>query len=392
MPDHWQATTLGGVARVVSDRVDPTSLDNEVYVGLEHLETNARRLSMWGSSSDVSSATTPFRAGDTLFGRLRPYLRKGCIAPFAGVCSPEILVIRRESGIDPQFLGLVVLSDAVFAKCDQVSAGSRMPRTSAEDLMALPVNIPPHAEQRRIVDLVGSIDSYIDSLQRQAEATRAARSALLAELLSNSGDDWQSTTLGESVQLNPESIRGYDSSFEFRYIDIGSVSEDFGINEEGLERHVVQSAPSRAQRIVRFCDVLVSTVRPNLRAFATVPASLDGEVASTGFVVLRAGQQVEPGYVWALVRTDAFVRHLVDRATGSSYPAVRASDVGSFPFEIPPIAEQRRIVDLIGSIDKQVASLETQAKSAQLFRGGVVSELLSGERLLDESYDVAFSS
>ncbi len=390
MPNHWQLTTLGEAADVEMGQSPPGDTYNSNGDGLPFLQGSAEFGERFPSPDRWCSAPTRVAEPGDLLVSVRAPVGDTNFADSRLAIGRGLARVRTTSVASSDFLRLVIQSEV--GRLNQNAGGGMFASITARNLRGFRVALPPIPEQRRIVDLIGSIDSYIDSLQSQAKATRAVRSALLAELLSNSGDDWESTTLGESVQLNPESIRGYDSSFEFRYIDIGSVSEDSGINEGELEQHVVQSAPSRAQRIVRFGDVLVSTVRPNLRAFATVPASLDGEVASTGFVVLRAGQQVEPGFVWALVRTDAFVRHLVDRATGSSYPAVRASDVGSFPFEIPPIAEQRRIVDLIGSIDKQVASLETQAKSAQLFRGGVVSELLSGERLLDESYDVAFSS
>jgi len=202
-------------------------------------------------------------------------------------------------------------------------------------------------------------------------------------------DHWQDTTLGEIIALNPESIRGRDANFEFRYVDIGSVSASLGIDIRALESHELSDAPSRAQRVIRRSDVLVSTVRPNLRAFAQVPPELDGEVASTGFAVLRAGDQVDAGFIWVLVRSEDFVRHLVERATGSNYPAVKAADVGSFPMVLPPLGEQRRIVDLVGSFDEQVSCLESQVESVRSFRSGVLSELLSGERLLDELYDVA---
>jgi len=182
--DDWQETTLGGIAEVVSERVDPTTLSDAVYVGLEHLETDSRTLSAWGTSSDVSSSTTPFVEGDTLFGRLRPYLRKGCVAPFSGVCTPEILVVRSGASVDSRFLGLLVLNDAVFDECNRLSAGSRMPRTSATDLKGLSVSVPPFTEQRRIVDLVGSFDEQISSLESQVDSVRALRSGVLSELLS----------------------------------------------------------------------------------------------------------------------------------------------------------------------------------------------------------------
>ena len=56
---------------------------------------------------------------------------------------------------------------------------------------------------------------------------------------------------------------------------------------------------------------------------------------------------------------------------------------------VPPIEEQKRIVDLIGSFDEQISALERQVDAARGTRSGVLAELLSGDRLLDESYDKA---
>jgi len=390
MPDHWQATSLGEVARVVSERVDPTSLDSEVYVGLEHLGSNDRKLSMWGSTSDVSSSTTPFLAGDTLFGRLRPYLRKGCIAPFAGVCSPEILVIRRESGIDPQFLGLVILSDAVFAKCDQLSAGSRMPRTSAKDLMALSVQIPPPAEQQRIVDVVGSIDSCIDSLRTQVEATHAARSALLADLLSSPGDDWRLSTLGEVAQVvaggtprtgNPAYWNG-----QVVWVTPTEVVANNGKQVFNSTRKLTEAGLRGSAAKLLPVDTVLLTSRATIGAVALAGVPL---ATNQGFASLVCGGDVLPKFImyWCQANKQQFVL----RAGGNTFLEISRKKVAEIPIEVPSSAEQRRIVDLVESFDEQIASLESQIDSAQSFRSGVLFELLSGERILDESFDSAIS-
>ena len=165
------------------------------------------------------------------------------------------------------------------------------------------------------------------------------------------------------------------------------MSAELGIDLESVESFNMGDAPSRAKRGIRTSDVLVSTVRPNLRAFSVVPNDLDGEVASTGFAVLRAGEQILPGFIWSVVSSKCFVDYLMTRVTGSNYPAVKASDIAGHVISLPSLSEQRRIVDLVGAIDTCIDALEVQVEADRIARAGVLAELLSGEHRLPESYD-----
>lgn len=100
---------------------------------------------------------------------------------------------------------------------------------------------------------------------------------------------------------------------------------------------------------------------------ATVPEELDGEIASTGLCVLRASQggRVAPGYLWQIVREDGFSRHLIEKETGSNYPAVRAADVADYRFHLPPVEEQRRIVDLMSHVDEAIHRLGLEVRVIQ---------------------------
>lgn len=173
-------------------------------------------------------------------------------------------------------------------------------------------------------------------------------------------DEWVEVRLGDIADVNPEPTPKWTPDHEITYVDIASVSSDTGISND-LERYRFGDAPGRARRRVRAGDVLVSTVRPNLRAFAMVPQHLDGEVASTGFAVLRARPQALPGFVWSLVQSDRFVSEMVARCSGSNYPAIRADDVAAFPVALPPLAVQYRIVDLLAHL----ANLATILRSEQ---------------------------
>lgn len=188
---------------------------------------------------------------------------------------------------------------------------------------------------------------------------------------------WEMVRLGDVADINPERTSAFTADRIIRYVDISSVSEGFGIASGALVEMQYGKAPGRARRVIRAGDVLVSTVRPNLRAFAKVPAELDGQVASTGFTVLRAlPGQVLPDYIWALVRTEKFVSSMIEQATGSNYPAIRSQDVAAHSIALPPLAEQRRIVDLIGALDDAIeAAEESIAKSTSVWQSAVIAEL-----------------
>ncbi len=194
LASHRQHATaaLGDVASLVAERCDPMELPLTPYISLEHIESGSYQLAQHGSSADTTSLATPFEAGDTLFGRLRPNLRKGGLATFSGICTTEILVLRTKGDVIPGYLGLTVLNDGVFARCAQLSAGSRMPRVSTRDLLSLPTPVPPRDEQVKIVELIGAVDRRVTALLRQLGLAGRLRAGLLTDLLSGAHEIPQS--------------------------------------------------------------------------------------------------------------------------------------------------------------------------------------------------------
>ncbi|MBL8388633.1 MAG: restriction endonuclease subunit S [Hydrogenophaga sp.] len=135
----------------------------------------------------------------------------------------------------------------------------------------------------------------------------------------------------------------------FTYIDIGSVNRD----TKAITTPQVllgKDAPSRARKQVAKGDTLVSMTRPNLNAVALVPPSLDGQIASTGFDVLRPLDGVDPRWLAYLVRTEQFVSAMSELVQGALYPAVRTKDVRAFVAPIAPSAEQSRIADQLDTL------------------------------------------
>jgi type I restriction-modification system DNA methylase subunit/very-short-patch-repair endonuclease len=157
-------------------------------------------------------------------------------------------------------------------------------------------------------------------------------------------------------QVNPASL----GRPTFRYIDIDSV-DNIGLRITEPKSLPVGEAPSRARKLVKARDVLFSTVRPYLKNIAIVPDSLDGEIASTGFGVLRADEsRVLPEYLFAVVSNQRFVDAANDLTTGASYPAITENQLFDLEIPLPPLEEQRRIVAEIEGYQNEIARLESE--------------------------------
>lgn len=152
----------------------------------------------------------------------------------------------------------------------------------------------------------------------------------------------------------------------FVYVDVAAV-DNTAKAIVGARPVAGADAPSRARKLIHGGDILVSTVRPNLNAVAMVPSELHGQIASTGFCVLRATEEVLPEYLFYFLRTKTFVESLSSLVAGALYPAVSDSQVLDQELPVPSISEQRRIVDLLSRAEGIVRlRCDAESKAAEL--------------------------
>ena len=177
---------------------------------------------------------------------------------------------------------------------------------------------------------------------------------------------WPTKALGELVLPTEQRDPTQKPAEEFSYVDIAGVDNETKVIAVA-KRIAGADAPSRARKVIRKDDVIVSTVRPNLNAVALVPEALDNQICSTGFSVLRPSENVLSGYLFAFTRSPFFIDALVSRTTGANYPAVNDGEVKGVPIPVPPLAEQKRIVQLLGEADElQKIRAQSAGRTAEL--------------------------
>ena len=180
------------------------------------------------------------------------------------------------------------------------------------------------------------------------------------EWLGNVPEGWNIRQLKYAASINDETLpETTDPAFEMSYVDIGSVDAIEGI--VGVEEMTFESAPSRARRIVRDGDTIVSTVRTYLKAIAYIREPKPNTVVSTGFAVIRP-RTTNPAFLSYAMRETGLVETIVARSVGVSYPAVNASEIGSLEIPLPSHEEQRAIADFL---DRQTAKIDTLIRKKQ---------------------------
>ena len=124
----------------------------------------------------------------------------------------------------------------------------------------------------------------------------------------------------------------------------------------------MSNAPSRAQQKVEYGDIIVSTVRPNLKNVAFIKQHDSNLVVSSGFCVLRTTDDIERNYLFRYITSDIFTQHLMKLTTGANYPAVRDLDVRDSTIPLPPKSTQIEIVSELDKINELIRLKKEQLK------------------------------
>ena len=156
----WCLVKFGDLAESITERVDdPKASGVEIYVGLEHLDSDTTKISRYGTPDDVESTKLRFYPGDVIYARRRAYQRKLGVAEVEGICSAHALVLRARPDVClPEFLPYFLQSDQFHDRALSISVGSLSPTINWKTLVVQEFVLPPIAEQHRIIKLISTID------------------------------------------------------------------------------------------------------------------------------------------------------------------------------------------------------------------------------------------
>lgn len=170
--------------------------------------------------------------------------------------------------------------------------------------------------------------------------------------------DIQWKIIGE-VSSRTSNIKWREATRSYRYIDLTSVDIETKKITETTEL-TADNAPSRAQKLLEENDVIFATTRPTQQRFCLIDSEYSGEVASTGYCVLRAKQdEVLPKWILHWISTSDFKKYVEENQSGSAYPAISDAKVKEclIPIPCPNIPEKSLAIqsEIVRILDKFTA-------------------------------------
>lgn len=199
----WKRMAFGDFAQSIGDRAEPKDAQEEIYVGLEHLDPQCLHIRRWGKGSDVIGGKLRFRKGDIIFGKRRAYQRKLAVAEFDGICSAHALVVRaRPDKVLPEFLPFLMMSDRFMNRAVEISVGSLSPTINWTTLKLETFDLPPLKQQRRIAEILWAVDEVVTTTLSAAENANTVVEAELNKFLYQSSI-WQVADCRELLAEGP---------------------------------------------------------------------------------------------------------------------------------------------------------------------------------------------
>jgi type I restriction enzyme S subunit len=198
IPKDWTPGCFGDVAENPRRTISAGEIATGTpYIALEHMPRECIALSGWDNADGVESSKFAFKKREILFGKLRPYFHKVGVTPIDGVCSTDILVIVPKA---PEWFGFVLghASSREFVQHTNAgSTGTKMPRTSWNDMSHYPLPIPPAPLAGAFTDFIHPMVDHLIASVHESRSLAETRDALLPKLIS-----------GEISLRNPSSPSG----------------------------------------------------------------------------------------------------------------------------------------------------------------------------------------
>ncbi len=183
IPKDWHMTKLGNIIKQKKETISPCSIKPTRYIGLEHINSGECKIKQWGNSSEVKSIKFQFKAGDILYGKLRPYLNKVVIVEWNGVCSTDILVFEAKKIMINIYILYLMHHPNTLRYAIATSTGTNHPRTSWRMLSKLKVSLPPLPEQNKIAEILSTVDERIQLLKEKKNKLERVKKGLMNGLL-----------------------------------------------------------------------------------------------------------------------------------------------------------------------------------------------------------------
>lgn len=388
----WKTYRFDEIAQNISERVDPNDTDLEVYVGLEHLDSESLHITRHGSPDDVNGTKLRFYKGDIIFGRRRAYQRKAGIATWDGFCSAHALVLRANPDvIHPDLFPFFIHSDLFMNRAVDISVGSLSPTINWGTLKEQEFLIPPMNIQRVIFKLLLSNDAVIKADKLLNEKMTVFLNSQIESQIHNT--KMYGRTINEVLDSLKKhrpvtSLKTLGSVFKGRGIPKADVIEN-GIpcvryGELYTKHHRVirafystisQESAKKAVKLEKN-DLLFAGSGETIAEIGKSAAFIDDFTAYAGSDILIFRPKDMDGVYLGYLMNSQLVRQQLNKfGTGATVMHVYQSDIEKIKVPDIPKNQQIAIGNFLENIEKNITNIQKKIENGNSLQKQLINQV-----------------
>ena len=336
-----------------TEKKKPIEDDKYTYLGLEHLDSGCLKVTRFGADVAPIGDKLVMKEGDVLFGKRRAYQKKVSIAPFDGIFSAHGMVLRpKEAVVDKSFFPLFISSDYFLDAAIKISVGSLSPTINWRDLKELKFELPSLAEQRRLAQVLWSMNDTMESYKKLISTTEQLVKSQFIEMFGNpvNGGLFEKSAIGKLGEVmtgttppmkNPE----YYDSNDILFIKPGDIAEDSVTAILSAESFISEKA-RRVGRIFPKNSVLVTCIG----TIGKVGIAMQEGSCNQQINVIVPGASVNHAY---LAYCMLYMKDLLkEGANAPVVPILNKADFSKIEIMVPPIVLQEQFAAFVRQSDK----------------------------------------
>lgn len=391
----WVSLEFGEIAALRKSKHDNSI--NLPCLELDSIEPETSIILKLYESDNQQSTKTKFKAGDVLFGKLRPYLKKYVRLDFDGACSSEIWVLNGQK-VNNDFLFRLVQTDK-FNRVANVSSGSKMPRADWNFVSTFPFAYPDRKEQEKIADFLSSVDKKIEQLTEKHRLLTEYKKGTMQQIFSqqirfkdDNGNDYP-----EWEEKSFSSLFSFYRTNSFSRADLSEDGSVMNIHYGDIHTKLPSQTNLRTT-VLPFVSESLDLLKFNDEAYCQngdliiADASEDSldigkaiELSGVENMRVLAGlhtflarpstSRVARGFPGYVMQIDSIRKQIMRLATGVSVLGISKTNLGKVTLPLPCKEEQQKIANFLTEIDHKIDQAWSTLEQTKAFKKGLLQKM-----------------
>lgn len=366
----WKIWRFDQMATNVNIRIDnPSESGMEHYVGLEHLDADSLKIRRWGTPDDVEATKLMFKKGDIIFGRRRAYQRKLGVAEFDGICSAHAMVLRAKPEVVlPEFLPFFMQSDLFMNRAVEISVGSLSPTINWKTMAAQEFALPSMEEQKRLVELIGSIAALEEELRTAEREADQLQKAAIQDLLDAELNGWPNKPIGQVLKVTTGGTPSRNNATfwngDLPWVKTGEVN--YYVIESTEEHITAEGLKGSAAKLCPPNSILVALYGQGPTRGRVGMLGIEAAV-NQACAAIYPNADFDPWFVYYYL--SGKYQSLRAMAQGAAQPNLNLAMIKGFGIPTPTLEEQKAAVASIDAVAKAKAGiLQRREQTAEMKR------------------------